>query len=111
MTRPTDARAILDAAIPEVEFMWQIIQLARHCGWLTYHPFDSRRSAVGYPDLTLVHRERQQLVFLEVKRESGKATEAQEAWIAALCAIPGVAAMVVKPSQWEMVAAILKGDA
>jgi hypothetical protein len=102
---------MLDAAVNEADFMWQIMQLARLYHWRCYHPFDSRRSAVGYPDLTLVHPGRRLLCFLEIKREAGKTTPAQEAWLAALGAIPGVVAMVVRPSQWDEVVEILKGVA
>jgi hypothetical protein len=108
-TPAADGRQLLDAAVNEADFMWQIIQLARVCHWFCYHPYDSRRSAVGFPDLCCVHPERRLLCFLEIKRESGKTTAAQEAWLAALGAIPGVVAMVVRPSDFEMVAGILKG--
>jgi hypothetical protein len=103
-------RAIIDAHTTEAEFQWQLMQLARLCGFMCYHPFDSRRSAIGYPDLTLVHAERGQLVFLEAKRESGKTTPAQDAWLIALGAVPGVVARAVRPSDWETIAAILTGD-
>ena len=65
-------------------------------GWYhIYHTFDSRRSQVGFPDLTLVRDGR--LVFLELKTEKGKATAEQESWVAALALVPGVHAEIVYP--------------
>lgn len=47
------ARATLDAAMTEGELQQAIIDLARVLGLLIYHPYDSRRSEPGYPDLTI----------------------------------------------------------
>ena len=48
-----------------------------------FHVRDSRRSTGdGYPDWTLLGPDR--LMFRELKRETGRTTAAQDAWLAAL---------------------------
>lgn len=37
-------------------------------GWWCFHPYDARRSAQGWPDLTLV---RDRIVYAELKRDRG----------------------------------------
>lgn len=90
--------------------MWQIIQLARHCGFLAYHPFDSRRSAVGYPDLTLIHAERRVILWVEVKRHDGIVTPAQERWREGIRAAGGDH-RIWRPQDWDEIVATLKGAA
>ena len=62
----------------EKGFMQAVVDLARLQGWMVYHPFDSRRSQKGFPDLTMVRDGR--LVFAELKTEKGELTPAQEEW-------------------------------
>jgi hypothetical protein len=110
-TTAADARQMLDAAVNEADFMWQIIQLARICHWMCYHPFDSRRSAIGYPDLTLIHAERRLILWVEVKRHDGIVTAAQEGWRDAIRAAGGDH-RVWRPQVWESeIVPTLKGVA
>ena len=44
---------VLDEAVTEKEFQWQVRQAAIVLGWMAYAAYDSRRSAEGYPDLTM----------------------------------------------------------
>jgi VRR-NUC domain len=108
MPDTADARQMLDAAVSEADFMWQIMQLARLQGFLAYHPFDSRRSAVGYPDLTLVHPWRRVILWVEVKRHDGIVTPAQERWRDAIRAAGGDW-RVWRPQDWSEIEATLKG--
>lgn len=96
-------------AISEKDFQKQVIELARLYGWKVAHFHDSRRQvkpgvfvgdkdAAGFPDLVLVRPP--ELVVLELKRELGKTTSEQDAWLAALVAC-GVEACVVRPSEWD----------
>lgn len=89
------------------EKQWQawVIKLARLSGYLCYHPYDSRRSAYGYPDITLVRPPR--LIFAELKTEKGKPTEYQQMWGEALVKCPGVEYYLWRPSQWKEVRDIL----
>ena len=66
---------------PTSEKEWQstVLDLATLGGWRSYHTFDSRRSAPGFPDLTLVRPP--ELVFAELKAEKGRTTPEQEAWL------------------------------
>src|SRR5690349_1877599 len=73
----------------EKAFQTMVLDLARLLGWRSYHTFDSRRSAPGFPDLVLVRRER--LVFAELKRETGAASAAQREWLEALDRTPAEA--------------------
>ena len=88
-----------EITITERELQANIVAFAEMCGWLVYHTYDSRRSNRGFPDLLMVRS----FVFvaIEVKTEKGKVSEHQEAWLAALSALPGAAFVgVVRPSDW-----------
>ena len=87
---------------------WQamVTAAAQHLGYLAYHTHDARRSQPGYPDLCLVRGER--LVFLELKTEKGRVRPEQQVWLDALSQVPGVVAMVARPSQWDEILEVLR---
>lgn len=58
-----------------------IVDLATTLRWRSYHTYDSRRSAGGYPDLTLA---RDRVVFAELKRQGEKPRADQVEWLDAL---------------------------
>jgi hypothetical protein len=91
-------RQLLDLAVTEAELQSSVLDLAGHRGWLSYHVFDSRRSAAGFPDLTLVRGDR--LIFAELKREGRHPTPAQRAWLAALGTVTAVESHLWRPSTW-----------
>lgn len=110
----TEARRVMDEAMTEKQFQDQIVRFARLHLWKTFHPYDSRRSTAGFPDLTLARIGMgddedwtTQLVFFEVKRQTGRVTEAQAMWIRVLDNAPGVVARVVRPSDWDAIVALL----
>ena len=72
--------------VSEKVFQAAVLKIAREAGYMTFHVHDSRKSAEGYPDLTLVHPTRRELpVFLcELKTQAGQVTAAQQAWVEAL---------------------------
>lgn len=74
-----------------------IIQLAQLRGWLVYHPYDSRRSTPGYPDLTLVRGHR--LIFAELKSETGRLSHDQRVWLERLDQTPAEV-YLWKPEDW-----------
>jgi hypothetical protein len=93
-------------AVSEKELQARVIEFARLYGWRVAHFHDSRRQvkpgvfvgdkdAVGFPDLVLVRPPR--LMVVELKRELGKLTDEQHAWIGDLQAC-GVEVHVVRPS-------------
>ena len=85
----------------ERTFLDAVIQLATLRGWLTYHTWRSDHSAKGFPDLIAVRDGC--LLAIEVKRESGVLSAAQQDWLRAFQAIPGCQAFCWRPSDWEQI--------
>jgi Holliday junction resolvase len=83
-------------AITEKQFQAELVELLERFGWRTYHTFDSRRSAAGFPDLIAVKGPR--LLAIEVKSEAGVVSLDQRAWLTAFAAVPGVIALVIRPA-------------
>ncbi len=94
----SEARALLDLQISERDFQQQVVDLARLHGWMVYHTHNSRRSEKGFPDLTLVRRDR--LMFVELKTETGEVTPEQHAWLDALEWTGRVDVRVWRPRDW-----------
>ena len=57
-------------------------KLMADLGLRGYHTHDARRSAAGYPDWTIVGAHG--VLFRELKRQSGKVSPEQQAWLDAL---------------------------
>jgi VRR-NUC domain len=89
--------------VSEQEWQTQVVRLARLLGWRHFHPFNSRRSPSGFPDLCLV---RDRVVFAELKTERGKPSAEQAHWIEALEAA-GAEVYVWRPSDLEQVGRVL----
>jgi len=87
-----------DKLISEKDFMDSIVELARNTGWLVYHPYDSRRSEPGFPDLVMTKPKR--LVIAEIKTEKGKTSPAQDKWLETLRTARGVKVKLWRPSDW-----------
>lgn len=66
----------------EAAFQTQVLNLAGYYGWRSYHTHDSRRSQAGFPDLVLVRGA--ELIFAELKTDTGRLRPEQQEWIAAL---------------------------
>ena len=110
MLMASDARRRALAAMSEAEFYEQVRVLAQLKGWYIYHPYDSRNSYSGWPDVVLL-RERAGLtcmVVAELKREKGKTTLPQETVLALLACVPGVETHVWRPSDFEQIVKILE---
>jgi hypothetical protein len=88
----------------EKQFMGAVVEAARLCGWLVYHPFDSRRSQAGFPDLVCV---RERVLFCELKSAKGKLSEAQADWLASL-ASAGASVHVWTPEDWSAIEETLR---
>lgn len=71
----------------EKQFEAAVREYAQLNGWLIFHPFDSRRSEAGYPDLTMVRDGR--IVFAELKTDTGRVSKAQRRWLDALKVVEG----------------------
>lgn len=83
--------------------------LARTLGWtMAYHVLRSKGSEPGFPDWVLA---RERVIFLELKTELGKVSDAQRGWLRALLD-GGAEAYLVRPSDLEDIARVLsqRGD-
>lgn len=100
--------------ITEAAFMAQITELATLRGWEWFHcrparTLDSWRTpgsgtmARGWPDLCLVRGSR--LIFMEVKRDSGKTTPEQDRVLNALAG--AVTVYIVRPADWGLIESVL----
>lgn len=102
----TDAKTLLRGAITENELQGFVTTLARLHGWLVYHTYDSRRSEAGFPDLTMVRKDR--VIFAELKSERGKVTQAQQTWLDALTGSGTVEVYVWRPSDLDDLEEVLR---
>ena len=91
--------------VSESQLSAAVVALAELHGWRVYTVRRSDRARVashtgaGFPDLLLV---RAGLVrTVELKREAGRVSETQRAWLAALGECPGVEAGVWRPRDWH----------
>jgi len=91
--------------LTEKQFMAQVKQLATMMKWSYYHPYDSRRSAPGFPDLVLVRPPR--TIFVELKIEDGFLTPDQQRWQQLLCECPGVRYHLWRPCDWPEIEKVL----
>ena len=92
--------------VNEAPFQGQILKVARDYGWLAYHTHDSRRSAPGFPDLTLA-KPGHPLILAELKRQGNKLSHDQEVWLGVLARTTGVAAYAWWPQDFEAIATLL----
>lgn len=69
----------------EAAFQQQVLNLAGFYGWRSYHTHDSRRSQAGFPDLVLLRDA--ELIFAELKTDTGRVRPEQKLWIGALGAL------------------------
>ena len=84
---PNDVVNLADtqAAEWESEFQSRILGYAKTCGFeFQYHIYDSRRSAAGYPDITLLNPAAGVGVLVAFKAAGGKLMAAQREWLLAL---------------------------
>lgn len=98
------------AAFDEKEFTGLVIGtatnpgVARMFGWRPYHTLRSKGSQPGFPDWTLA---RDRLVFLELKTEVGKVSDAQAEWVQAILDT-GTEAYVVRPRHFDAITCVLR---
>jgi hypothetical protein len=65
--------------VTEKDFESSFRQAFELLGWLGYHTHNSRRSTAGFPDWVLVRQPR--IVFAELKTDTGKVSDDQQAWL------------------------------
>lgn len=91
---------------PEKDFQALVVDVARLFGWLIFHPYDSRRSTPGWPDLSMAREG--ELVFAELKTQSGRVSPEQQVWLD-LLASTGNRAFLWRPSDWPEIVDVLSG--
>lgn len=108
------------AGLSEAHLEQQLLHLARLRGWRCHHVRDSRHvlmGDVGFPDWVLARRGR--VLFVELKREDGKLSPDQEAWLRELDWLGEQAqwgydlsyprlAYVIRPSSFDRFMAVLE---
>jgi VRR-NUC domain len=85
----------------ETSFQDRVVALAKAAGWTLYHPYDSRKSAPGWPDLVLMRG--REVLFRELKTDSGRTTAEQREWLDGLEAA-GQDVEVWRPRDWDRIA-------
>lgn len=96
------------SAVTEAQFLRQVKDLAKLLGWdFAYHPFLSKWSERGWPDLALARRRDGRFLLAELKRDTGKLTDHQSEVIDLLRAC-GLAVFVWRPADLDAIAAVLR---
>jgi hypothetical protein len=91
----------------EKDFQQRVVQLARLNKWKIFAIPDSRRASIaGYPDLTLWNPKQKRIIWVELKREKGKTSPAQDEVIEELRQC-GAEVYVWRPSDWNIIAETL----
>ena len=85
----------------EAQLQRHVEAAAKQLNWLTYHTWNSMRSAPGFPDLICVHEETGRMLAVELKRDGKEPTVAQHRWLVAFAGVPGIECYVWKPADWH----------
>lgn len=99
----------------ENDLMVKTVEFARYCGWMAVHFGGNLHGrawydATGFPDLLLIHAERNLTWFRELKSEKGKLSARQQQWIDHLIEA-GANVDVWRPADWpDIVAALSFGQ-
>ena len=109
------ARQIQLRAVTEAQWQKTVESMLRVNGWRFYHAPDNRpgrNGAVqniraGFPDLFAVRGTR--ALAIELKRETGKTTPEQDAWLADM-AVAGMECYVWRPSDAPALQGVLGPD-
>ena len=101
-----ESQDVMLKAITEKAFMAQVVQQATLSGWRVFHPYDSRRSTYGWPDLALCRPPR--FILAELKTEEGDVSVWQREWGELLVACPGVEYYLWRPSNRDEIDNVLR---
>jgi hypothetical protein len=93
-----DAKRLLCERMTEQQLMEAVIELAGWLSYLCFHPYDSRRSAPGWPDLVICGHGR--CIVAELKRERGRVSTMQQQWLDEL-ALANVEVHIWRPWHWH----------
>lgn len=106
-------------SLTERQFQAQVIDLAKRCGWMVFHPQTATRNGAwatfqaghpGFPDLVLAHQHRG-VLFVELKRDRtrNRLSEDQVKWSTTLQAA-GARWHLWSPSDWDTITETLSKD-
>jgi len=94
--------------ITEREFQEQIRDLAKMFGWSYYHPFLSKWSERGWPDVCLLRPPR--MILAELKSDKGKLSVYQARWLWELRKVGTIEVYIWRPRMIEHIAEILRQE-
>lgn len=89
----------------ENEWQAKVVEFARWNGWHVFHPYYSRRSEPGWPDLSMIRDGH--LVFAELKTRTGRVTAAQHRVLSLLDECADVEVYLWRPMDWPDVVRVL----
>jgi hypothetical protein len=91
-------------SFPEAWVQRQVEERLALYRWIYYHAPDNvprnghaQKIKRGFPDICAVRGRR--IVFMELKRQTGKTTEDQDEWLAALAATGKAETYIIRPEQ------------
>jgi len=103
--------------IGEAQLQAAIVELAKHLGWLVFHPMPVQNQAgrwrtalqgdKGFPDLVMAHKDHG-VILVELKSSIGRLSEFQDKWIATLKA-GGATVYVWRPLDIKEARIVLQG--
>lgn len=99
------------ASVPEKDVQETIREAAERLGYVYYHVHDSRRDNPGFPDCVLLHPATGAMFVIECKRERGRLSRAQVAWLAAFSCVRSIRVDVARPSNLEQIVEQLRAGA
>lgn len=98
--------------VSEKDFQRSVVELALFTGHAVHHTLDTKvpakRIGPGFPDLVIV-KPGKPVLFLELKSEIGRLSEAQKWWGEMLSKSPGCHYMLARPSDWDLIEGVLRG--
>lgn len=94
-TSTRNAREWAARAMSERQWQELVVAHAELRGWRVFHQFDSRRSAKGWPDLTLIRGP--EILFAELKKQDGRVSH-EQAGVLELLEVTGQEVHVWRPS-------------
>ncbi len=104
----------------EKQFSRAVIDYARSQGWIVGYTHDARKSEPGEPDLRMVHKDRGEVIFAELKTSKGRLSKGhwnrahtrwlpgQDEWGEALSSCPGVSYYLWRPEDWPEIESTLE---
>ena len=104
--RRSHAATAVASLVTEKQFLAQVRDLSAMLGWRLYHPWLSKYSESGWPDVALVRPPR--VVLAELKTESGKVSPSQREWLDLLARCPGVETYLWRPTDIDTIAEVLR---